>query len=101
MSLLSRCGNRVQREGPSRAEIAAALKLKIDALALAALHPEGEFETGGGGVRSFQVLFIDRIERCADEALALVDELSVEHTIDENGFLVTVARHAGEGPEVS
>jgi len=63
--------------GKTQAEIKV-LRNKINALALAAAEPVGEFETGGGGVSGFHVTNADRIEKCADEALALVDELAGE-----------------------
>jgi len=76
LSILERCGNEVKRETQrlTRAEKIEALKNKIEALEFAALEPKLE-PMGGGGHQQMMVRDTNRIEECAEEALALVDKL--------------------------
>jgi len=79
LSLLEHCGNKVKRETDplTRAEVVKALKEKIGALEIAALNPKME-PMGGGGYPQMMVCDTNRIEECAEEARALVDELCEE-----------------------
>lgn len=74
LKMLERFGNKVRREETTRAGKVKALRNKIGALELAALNPALE-SAGGGGYPQMITLGTTRIEKCAEEALALVDEL--------------------------